>query len=257
MNPLENPDELKSIIEAALMAADEPLTVRRITQLFLDEKSGVAGTSDSVQSNMSDNSEEASDSSAEGDADPDTNTDADPENNNIDPINSKKVKEAIAQLQEAYAEKSLELIELASGFTFRIKKEYAPWISKLWESKPPRYSRASLETLALIAYKQPITRAEIEEVRGVSVSSHIIKTLLEREWIKIIGHRDIPGRPALFATTKDFLDHFNLKRLDELPLLPAIEDMEKELEKKSEQLEINLQIEIATADDKTSYPDQS
>lgn len=221
MNPIENGEDLKAIIEAALMAADEPLTVRRITELFCDKR----------ERTLCNDPEKVVDGAGDGDG----------EENLID---NKKVKAAIISLQEDYAGKSLELIELASGFTFRVRKEYAPWITKLWAIKPPRYSRASLETLALIAYKQPITRAEIEEVRGVSVSSHIIKTLLGREWIKIIGHRDVPGRPALLATTKAFLDHFNLKRLDELPLLPAIEDLERELEKKGEQLEFDLQVAL-------------
>jgi len=132
------------------------------------------------------------------------------------------VREILMELAQDYANHSIELKELASGFTFQVKAEYSPWISKIWEERPGRYSRALLETLALIAYRQPITRAEIEDIRGVAVSSHIIKTLQEREWVRIVGYRDVPGKPGLYATTRQFLDHFNLKTLDELPPLTAI-----------------------------------
>jgi segregation and condensation protein B len=126
-----------------------------------------------------------------------------------------------------YEGRGIELKEVASGFRFQVRQETGPWVSRLWEDKPSRYSRALLETLALIAYRQPITRSEIEEVRGVAVSSHIIKTLIEREWIRVAGHRDVPGRPALFATTRDFLDSFNLKNLAELPSLSEIRDLDR------------------------------
>ena len=112
--------------------------------------------------------------------------------------------------------------------SLRIRQEYSAWVAKLWEAKPQKYSRALLETLALIAYKQPITRGEIEEVRGVSVSSQIIRTLLDRSWIKVVGHRDVPGRPALFSTTKDFLDDLNLSKLSDLPELPEIQNIPEE-----------------------------
>lgn len=131
-------------------------------------------------------------------------------------------REVLTALAQDYAEHSIELKELASGFTFQVKAEFAPWISRIWEERPGRYSRALLETLALIAYRQPITRADIEEIRGVAVSSHIIKTLQEREWVRIVGYRDVPGKPGLYATTRQFLDHFNLKSLDELPTLAEI-----------------------------------
>ncbi|MGD8796653.1 MAG: SMC-Scp complex subunit ScpB [Thiohalophilus sp.] len=136
------------------------------------------------------------------------------------------IKSAIASLQEDYADHSLELREVGSGYRFQVKQDYAGWISKLWEEKPARYSRATLETLALIAYRQPITRGEIEEIRGVSVSTQIIKTLQDREWIKIVGHRDVPGKPALFATTSEFLDYFNLKSLQDLPPLAELRDID-------------------------------
>ncbi|MGD8407796.1 MAG: SMC-Scp complex subunit ScpB [Thiohalophilus sp.] len=142
------------------------------------------------------------------------------------PPETSAIKSAIASLQEDYADHSLELREVGSGYRFQVKQDYAGWISKLWEEKPARYSRATLETLALIAYRQPITRGEIEEIRGVSVSTQIIKTLQDREWIKIVGHRDVPGKPALFATTSEFLDYFNLKSLQDLPPLAELRDID-------------------------------
>ncbi len=121
--------------------------------------------------------------------------------------------------------RGFELKEVGSGWRFQVRPETAPWVNRLWEEKPQKYSRALLETLALVAYRQPITRGDIEEIRGVAVSSHIIKTLTEREWVKAVGHRDVPGRPALYATTRQFLDYFNLKSLDELPSLGEIRDL--------------------------------
>jgi segregation and condensation protein B len=172
--------ELKNVIEAALFAADEPLSLKRLQGLF-------------------------------------------PEQGNP---GSEAIRQALAQLQEDYAARAVELKEVGSGYRFQVRQAYAEWVSKLWEERPPRYSRATLETLALIAYRQPITRGEIEEVRGVSVSSQIIKTLLERDWIKVVGHRDVPGKPALYATTRAFLDYFNLKSLDELPTLAELRDID-------------------------------
>lgn len=121
--------------------------------------------------------------------------------------------------------RGFELKEVGSGWRFQVRPDMAPWINRLWEEKPQKYSRALLETLALVAYRQPITRGDIEEIRGVAVSSHIIKTLVEREWIKVVGHRDVPGRPSLYATTRQFLDYFNLKNLEELPSLGEIRDL--------------------------------
>ena len=117
--------------------------------------------------------------------------------------------------------------KVASGYRFQVRQEYSKWVNRLWDEKPQRYSRALLETLALIAYKQPITRGDIEEVRGVAVSTNIMRTLLERDWIRVVGHRDIPGRPATYATTKNFLDYFNLSHLDELPDLSEVDDLGK------------------------------
>lgn len=137
-------------------------------------------------------------------------------------------KKALAHLAKSSEGRAFELIEVASGYRLQVREKYAPWVGRLWEERPQRYSRAMLETLALIAYRQPITRGEIEDVRGVAVNSHIVKTLLEREWIRVVGHRDVPGKPAMFATTKAFLDHFNLKSLDQLPPLAALRELEPE-----------------------------
>ena len=140
---------------------------------------------------------------------------------------SKTIMQALKELGEDYEKSSVELKEVSSGFRFQVRKDYAEWVSKLWEDKPGRYSRALLETLALVAYKQPISRGEIEKIRGVSVSTQIMKTLMEREWVHIVGHRDVPGKPAIYATTKAFLDYFNLKSLDELPPLAEIKDIDR------------------------------
>ncbi|MCZ4321828.1 SMC-Scp complex subunit ScpB [Pseudomonas anguilliseptica] len=137
-------------------------------------------------------------------------------------------KKALAHLGKSCEGRAFELIEVASGYRLQVREKFAPWVGRLWEERPQRYSRAMLETLALIAYRQPITRGEIEDVRGVAVNSHIVKTLLEREWIRVVGYRDVPGKPAMFATTKAFLDHFNLKSLDELPPLAALRELEPE-----------------------------
>ncbi len=122
--------------------------------------------------------------------------------------------------------RGFELAEVASGFRFQVRQHLSPWVSKLWVERPARYSRALLETLSLIAYRQPITRGEIEDIRGVAVSSNIMKSLLERDWVKVVGHRDVPGKPAMYATTRGFLDYFNLKSLDQLPPLADVKDLE-------------------------------
>jgi len=141
-------------------------------------------------------------------------------------IEQVQIKEVLDELKEEYAGRGLELKEVGSGFRFQVRETHAEWVAKLWQERPARYSRASLETLALIAYRQPITRAEIEDVRGVSVSSNIIKALVEREWVRIVGHRDVPGKPALYSTTKIFLDYFNLKSLEDLPALSELKDID-------------------------------
>lgn len=172
---------LKPILEGAILAAGEPLSLDRMQALFVDDH---------------------------------------------DAPNKIRLKEALVALQVDCASRGYELVEVASGWRFQVRNEYAVWINRLWEEKPQKYSRALLETLALIAYRQPLTRGDIEEVRGVTVSSQTIKTLSERDWIKVIGHRDVPGRPALYATTRHFLDYFNLKSLEELPSLGELKDID-------------------------------
>jgi segregation and condensation protein B len=132
-------------------------------------------------------------------------------------VSDKAIQSALSALQLDYRPRGIQLVEVASGYRFQSLDSLSPWLSRLWQETSPKYSRAMLETLALIAYRQPITRGEIEQVRGVAVSSNIIKTLTEREWIKVIGHKEVPGRPALYATTKQFLDYFSLKSLSDLP----------------------------------------
>lgn len=191
---------LKAIIEAVLLAADRPLDLDQLLEIFDEEER---------------------------------------------PAKSDLRSELKALLEE-YEGRGMELKELGSGFRIQARAEYADYVSRLWEERAPRYSRALLETLAIIAYRQPITRGEIEEIRGVAVSSNIVKTLTEREWVRIVGHRDVPGRPALLATTRKFLDYFNLKSLEELPTLAEIRDFEsinRELE-----FELNEQAEAEEAE---------
>ncbi|MFZ8928108.1 MAG: SMC-Scp complex subunit ScpB [Pseudohongiellaceae bacterium] len=138
-----------------------------------------------------------------------------------------QLKAALKEIEEDCEARGFELKKVASGYRFQVKQQYSEWVGKLWEEKPQRYSRALLETISIIAYRQPVTRGEIEKIRGVAVSTNIIRTLMERDWVRIAGHRDVPGRPAMYATTKQFLDYFNLKSLDELPPLAEIRDMEE------------------------------
>ena len=142
-------------------------------------------------------------------------------------VSHEDVARALAELQQDCAERGVELKEVASGFRYQVREDVHPWVARLWTERQTKYSRALLETLALIAYRQPITRAEIEQIRGVAVSSSIVKTLEEREWVRVVGHRDVPGRPALFGTTRHFLDYFNLKSLDDLPPLAEIRDLDE------------------------------
>jgi segregation and condensation protein B len=137
-----------------------------------------------------------------------------------------EVRSAIAVLQSDYETRGIELVEVASGYRIQIRSAVAQPVSRLWQERPTKYSRALLETLALVAYRQPITRGEIEQIRGVAVNPNIIKTLLERSWIRVIGHRDVPGRPELLGTTRDFLDYFGLQRLDDLPTLAQLKELE-------------------------------
>jgi segregation and condensation protein B len=174
-------DMLRKIVEGAILAAAQPLTIARILELFDEE---VAPAKDEVLAVLQD-------------------------------------------IQSDNADRGFELKEVASGWRFQVRGETAPWVNRLWDEKPQKYSRALLETLALIAYRQPITRGDIEEIRGVAVSSHIMKTLMERDWVKVVGHRDVPGRPSLYATTRQFLDYFNLKNLEDLPSLSEIRDLDE------------------------------
>ncbi len=151
----------------------------------------------------------------------------------------RELSDVLSELQSDYEGRGVELIEVASGFRAQVRAEFSPWIGRIWQERPPRYSRAMLETLALIAYRQPITRGEIEDVRGVSVSTNIVRTLLDRGWVRTVGHRDVPGKPALYATTRTFLDYFGLKSLDDLPTLAEIRDLET----------INRELELGIPED--------
>ncbi len=172
-------NEIKHVLEAALLAAGRPLSLDRLGELF-----GRRGAPD---------------------------RDA--------------LRTALAALAEDYADRGIEVKEVASGYRIQVRSRMNDWLTPLWEERAPRYSRALLETLALIAYRQPITRGEIEEVRGVAVTTNIVRTLLERNWVRVVGHRDVPGRPAMFGTTREFLDYFGLKKLDDLPPLSEIADL--------------------------------
>ena len=172
-------EKIGQIIEAALLAAEGPLTVENLFKLFADgelaEENG-----------------------------------------------RKQIRDVLAGLEEACSDRGIELIHVASGFRYQAKQTLSAWVSRLWEEKPPRYTRALLETLALVAYKQPVTRGDIEQIRGVGVSQNIMRTLLERDWIRVVGQREAPGRPSLYGTTKTFLDYFSLNNLDQLPPLEEI-----------------------------------
>jgi segregation and condensation protein B len=145
----------------------------------------------------------------------------------VDRPESEQLRSALTELGESYAGRGIELLETANGFRIQVRREVSEQVSRLWPERPPRYSRALLETLSIIAYRQPLTRAEIEAIRGVAVNPNIVKTLFEREWIRVVGHREVPGRPELLGTTRDFLDYFGLKRLDQLPPLAELKSLEQ------------------------------
>ena len=165
---------------------------------------------------------------------------------NYERPHGKTVRQLMAELIAHYEGRGMQLVEVASGYRFQTDPDTSGWVSRLWDEKPQRYSRALMETIALIAYRQPITRGEIEDVRGVAVSSNIIRTLLEREWVRVVGHRDVPGRPAMYATTKQFLDYFSLNSLDQMPSLSEIRDLE----------ELNPQMELGTDEKEAGEEDQ-
>jgi len=160
-----------------------------------------------------------------------------------------EIRDALKEVGLLCEDRGFELLEVAGGFRFQVRQSLSPWVARLWQERPQKYSRAMLETLALIAYRQPITRGEIEEIRGVAVSSNIIKTLHEREWVRVVGHRDVPGRPAMYATTRQFLDYFNLKTLDQLPALAEIRDFETLTR------ELGFEIEPESAPESDSEPE--
>lgn len=161
-----------------------------------------------------------------------------------------EIKTVLKTITESYQSAGIMLQEVASGFQFQARTEYASWLAKLWEERPPKYSRAFLETLALIAYRQPVTRAEIEDIRGVTVNAPILKTLLEREWIRIVGYKETPGKPALYGTTKLFLDHFNLKTLAELPTLTEMANLDQQ------EAQLQVQLELAEHHPETDTVDE-
>ena len=174
------PNQIKRIVEAALLAAAQPLSLAQLSALFGENEA----------------------------------------------VSHEELARALEELGADCAERGVELNEVASGFRYQVRQDVHPWVARLWTERQTKYSRALLETLALIAYRQPITRGEIEQIRGVAVSTNIVKTLEEREWVRVVGYRDVPGKPALFGTTKNFLDYFNLKSLDELPPMAEIREIE-------------------------------
>jgi len=157
-----------------------------------------------------------------------------------------EIRQALEGLQEEYAERGVQLAQVASGYRMQVNTRYTEWVSRLWSERPPKYSRALLETLSIIAYRQPATRGDVEQIRGVAVSTNIIRTLEERGWIKEVGHRDVPGRPALFGTTKEFLDYFGLKRLQDLPTLAEIRDLDN----------INVELDLEPQQNSNKDPQQ-
>ncbi len=160
-------------------------------------------------------------------------------------VSRPQIRAILDELMSEYKARGIELVEVGGSYRFQTRTEYSEWVQLLWEEKPQRYSRALLETLALIAYRQPITRGDIEEIRGVAVSSNIIKTLQERNWVRIVGHREVPGRPAIYATTKQFLAHFNLTTLEDLPTLAEIRDIDLISKEVNAQLALGEEFELS------------
>jgi segregation and condensation protein B len=234
MAELIDNDKLKAIIDGALLAAGEPLTVDRFVKIF------VRGELDSTEGRA-------------------------------------QIRDCLKELEAQAEGRGYQLKRVASGYRYQVRQEVSEWVSRLWDEKPPRYSRALLETLALVAYKQPVTRGDIEQVRGVSVSQNIMRTMLERGWIRVVGQREVPGRPSMYGTTRGFLDYFNLKSLDQLPPLAEIkaliepvlveEEVRQGADQNVEQLhpeltvealnveEPSVQIEPASESESESVPD--
>lgn len=208
-------EKLKPIIEALLCAADGPLSINHLYDLFTGD---------------------------------------------LDQPGKDDIRQVVQQLIEDYQAKGMQIKQVASGFRLQVNPEYSMWVTRLFQQKPPRYSRALLETLALIAYRQPVTRGEIEAIRGVSVSSNIIKTLQEREWVKTLGHKDVPGKPSLYGTTNQFLDYFNLKSLNELPTLSELKDLDHfhpELALNDDQIKPQQTTELSHSDEDNSGVEQA
>lgn len=199
------PNELKNIIEAAIMVSGEPITVDRLLGMFTDTTK--------------------------------------PERS--------AVKDLLFELEQEYANRGFELKRIDKGYRLQTREEYSPWLARLTAGRPPRYSRAMLETLAIIAYRQPVTRGEIEEIRGVAVSTDIIRTLVERDWIRQVGVRDVPGKPALFATTRTFLEYFNLEGLSQLPSLQDIRDLDTIAD------ELNMKLPLESRNEESANADDS
>lgn len=195
-------NELKNILEAALLVAGKPLSLKRMAALF---------PKDSVPTNDA-------------------------------------LRLAIAELEADYADRGIELKQVGKGYRFQSREKYSEWVSRLSEERPARYSRALLETLAIIAYRQPVTRGDIEDIRGVTVSTDTIRTMLEREWVREVGHRDVPGKPALFGTAPGFLEHFNLTSLSDLPPLSELRDLD-EIGR-----ELNFSLDFGNEEDKPDIP---
>jgi segregation and condensation protein B len=209
------PAQIKRIVEATLMCADEPLPIERLAKVF---RRGEANRDD--------------------------------------------IRAALDELEQACAECGYELKRVASGYRFQVRQGLSEWVSRLWEERPPRYSRALMETLALIAYRQPVTRGDIEQVRGVAVSSNIIRTLLEREWVRVVGYKEVPGRPAMYGTTKAFLDYFNLESLVEMPPLAEVralvepEIVDEEALAGGPNPEISMPLSVTAGSGPSSEPDE-
>lgn len=202
--------ETKRIVEAILFAANKPMTVRQLQNVY-------------------------------------------PE---LERPDREEIQLAIDAIIQDYRERPVELRPVASGYRFQVRQDMSPWVSRLFEEKPPKYSRALLETMAIIAYKQPVTRGDIEDIRGVSVSSNIVRTLLDREWVRVIAHKEVPGRPALYGSTKQFLDYFNLSSLDELPTLQELQDTDflQESNQQSQQAESERQETIEETTEQIEVP---